>query len=118
VHYRPKPTGENPDPPRVLILNDLPRGFSQPGDPFDPIDALAADVIGAIKKRGELGFKDDDQLKHWLDEVQIPFDDALLQAALEQLEVAGLLSRPHRLREWATDPLPGYLDKPSWARGW
>ena len=55
MHYRPTPTVENPDPPRVLILNDLPRGFFQPGDPFDPIDALAADVIGAIKNEVNSG---------------------------------------------------------------
>jgi hypothetical protein len=38
--------------------------------------------------------------------------------ALQQLEVAGWLSRPHRLRERLSDPLPGYLDTPSWAKSW
>ena len=31
---RPRPTAEDPDPQRVLIMANLPRGFPQSGDPF------------------------------------------------------------------------------------
>jgi len=98
-------------------MSNLPRGFSQSGDLFDKIDALAADVIGTIKRRGDR-FDDDAQLEGWLDEDQIAWTPEDLRAAIEQLEVAGLLSRPHRMREFARDPLPGFLDTPSWARSW
>ena len=39
-----------------------------------------------------------------------------LRDALEQLEVSSWLSRPHRARDWPSDPLPGYLITPRWAR--
>jgi len=32
--------------------------------------------------------------------------------------ILGWLSRPHRDREWASNPLPGYLIAPSWTRDW
>jgi hypothetical protein len=38
-------------------------------------------------------------------------------SVLERLEVAGLLSRPHRERELG-GPLPGFLVSASWARSW
>ena len=114
---RSRPTVENPDPPRQLIMNNLPRGFSQASDPFDVIDGLDADVVTTIMKRGDK-FSSDEQLAEFLAVDQITCNVDQLRAAIEQLEVAGLLSRPHRLHEFARDPLPGYLSTPSWARSW
>jgi hypothetical protein len=39
---RPRPTSSNPNPQRVLIMANLPRGFPQSGDPFGDIDEVAA----------------------------------------------------------------------------
>ena len=71
-----------------------------------------------IKRRGQLGFDSVDQLTEWLAEEEISGTPEELCDALQQLEVAGWLSRPHRLRERLSDPLPGYLDTPSWAKSW
>jgi hypothetical protein len=114
---KPRPTVENPTPSRSLVMASLPGGFSQSSDRFDHIDGLAANVHASIKRRSDR-FENDDQPEQWLavDEVEYRAED--LQAALEQLELSGWLSRPHRLREWPSDPLPGYLITPRWDRGY
>jgi hypothetical protein len=58
-----------------------------------------------------------EQLEEWLAEDGVLWSGRELGDAVEQLEVAGLLSRPHRERELA-GPLPGYLITPSWDRGY
>jgi hypothetical protein len=108
-------TIEQPNPPRTLMMANLPAGFSQSSDRFDDIDGLAADVHASIKKRGDR-FDHDEQLEQWLAEAGISYEPEQLRDALEQLEVSGWLSRPHRNRDWPSDPLPGYLVPPSWAR--
>jgi hypothetical protein len=114
---KPRPTEEYPNPPRGFVLGNLPRGFSQSSDRFDHIDGLAADVHASIKRRDDR-FESDEQLVQWLTEDGIEWTVDALGGAVEQLEVAGWLSRPHRLRDFTRDPLPGYLDTPSWARSW
>jgi hypothetical protein len=111
---RPRPTGENPNPQRVLIMANLPAGYSQSGDRFSDIDELAAAIHACVRKSGD--FRSDDQLVEWLAEEEIGYEPERLRDALEQLEVSGWLSRPHRNRDWPSDPLPGYLIAPSWAR--
>ena len=111
---RPRPTSDNPDPQRVLIMANLPAGFAQSGDPFSDIDELAAAVHACIKSRGD-HFRSDEQLEEWLAEDGVLWSGRELSDAVEQLEVAGLLSRPHQERELG-GPLPGFLVSPSWAR--
>jgi hypothetical protein len=114
---KPRPTEEFPNPPRSLVMANLPRGLSQSGDRFDHIDSLAADVHASVKKRSDR-FESDEQLQQWLTEDGIEWTVDALRDAVEQLEVSGWLSRPHRSRDWHSDPLPGYLVSPSWMRGW
>jgi hypothetical protein len=78
---------------------------------------LAAEVHGAVKKRSD-SFESDEQLQQWLTEDGIEWTVDALRDAVEQLEGAGWLSRPHRSRDWHSDPLPGCLVSPSWMRGW
>ena len=54
----------------------------------------------------------------WLSEDEIGYSSQDLRDAFEQLEVSGWLSRPHRYRDWLSDPLPGYLIEPKWVRGY
>jgi hypothetical protein len=116
MRLRPRPTVDQPNPPRSLVLANLPRGFSQSGDRFSDIDSLAADVHGCIKRRGD-AFDSDEALEQWLAADGVLWSGREFSDAIEQLEVAGWLSRPHRARDWPSDPLPGYLIAPSWARG-
>jgi hypothetical protein len=115
--FRECPTEENPNPQRQLILNNLPRGFSQSGDKFDRIDAVTADIHASIKKRDQGGFDSDAQLEEWLAEDNITATPEELRDAILQLEIAGWVMRPHREREWGA-PLGGYLVSPSWMRTW
>jgi hypothetical protein len=55
---------------------------------------------------------------HAVPAASIPPCSIVWTTALQQLEVSGWLSRPDRDREWHSDPLPGYLILPSWARSW
>jgi hypothetical protein len=112
---KPRPTVENPNPPRTLMMANLPAGFSQSSDPFDRIDSLGADVHASIKKRG-YQFDSDEQLEEWLAADGVVWSGQELHDVLQQLEVSGWLSRPHRARDWPSDPLPGYLITPTWAR--
>jgi hypothetical protein len=116
---RPKarPTVENLTPPRSLVMASLPGSFSQSGDRFSDIDSLAADVHACIKRRGD-AFGSDPILVAWLAEDGISYEPEQLRDALEQLEVSSWLSRPHRARDWPSDPLPGYLIEPRWVRGY
>jgi hypothetical protein len=114
---RPRPTEEQPNPSRQLVLANLPAGFSHSSARFDRIDALAADVHACIKRRGDR-FDHDPQLTEWLAQDGVEWSGLELRDALQQLEISGLLSRPHRLRDWHSDPLPGYLVSPYWAPGW
>jgi len=112
---RPRPTSENPNPQRVLIMANLPAGYSQSGDRFSHIDELAAAIHACIRKRGD-HFQSDEQLEQWLAVDGVLWWGQEFSDAIEQLEVAGWLSRPHRSQDWPSDPLPGYLITPSWAR--
>ena len=59
-------------------------------------------------------FANDSEVEEFLAEDRITYSPEELRDAL-QLEVSGWLSRPHRMREWHTDPLPGHLVNASWA---
>ena len=114
---KPKPTVECPEPSQVLVMANLGAGFAQSSDAFNVTDGLAADVHGCIKRRGDR-FESDEQLETWLAEDSVLWSGHELSDAVQQLEVAGWLTRPHREREWSSGPLPGFLVSPSWARGW
>jgi hypothetical protein len=114
---KPKPTVECPEPSQVLVMVNPGAGFAQSSDAFNVTDGLAADVHGCIKRRGDR-FESDEQLETWLVEDSVLWSGHELSDAVEQLEVAGWLTRPHREREWSSGPLPGFLVSPSWARGW
>jgi len=65
---RPRPTIENPNPSRGLALVTFPSGYSHSEqDPFDSVDALAADVHITVKRRWD-SFVSDPQLEQWLAE--------------------------------------------------
>jgi hypothetical protein len=79
--------------------------------PFDDVDALAADVCLALKRRGDR-FDNDAQLTSWLDEDQVQWTEQSLAVALRQLEGLG---RVRRLRLDQFDPdwaLPGVYVEP------
>ena len=61
--------------------------------PFDDVDALAADICSAVKRRGE-EFESDEELRSYLDEDGIGYDPHSLAVALRQLEEIGRIARP------------------------
>ena len=63
---RPRPTAEDPDPQRVLIMANPPGGFPQSGDKFSAIDELAAALHACIQSRGD-HFRSDEQLEEQLE---------------------------------------------------
>jgi hypothetical protein len=78
---KPRPTVENPNPPRSLVMASLPGSFSQSGDQFSDIDSLAADVHACIKRRGD-AFGSDPILSAWLAEDGIRYEPEQLRDAL------------------------------------
>jgi hypothetical protein len=78
---------------------------------FDSIDALCADIAAVIKQHND-EFESEDQMRSWLDEGGIAYDERTLDMALGQLEGVGRLKRP-RQDHWREDlPLPGYWVPP------
>jgi hypothetical protein len=78
---KPRPTVENPNPPRSLVMASLPGSFSQSSDQFSDIDSLAADVHACIKRRGD-AFGSDPILSAWLAEDGIRYEPEQLRDAL------------------------------------
>jgi hypothetical protein len=73
---------------------------------YDDIDRLAADIAGVIKAHDE-EFGSEDQVRGWLDETGIAYDERTFTMALRQLEELGRVRRP-RQDHWRDDlPLPG-----------
>jgi hypothetical protein len=68
---------------------------------LDDVDALAADICSAVKRRGEQ-FDDEERLRSWLDEDGIDYDPQSLAVALRQLEELGRIVRP--VQEWSSVP--------------
>jgi hypothetical protein len=62
---------------------------------YDDIDRLAADIAGVIKAHDE-EFGSEDQVRGWLDETGIAYDDRAFVMALRQLEELGRVRGPGR----------------------
>ena len=78
---------------------------------FDAVDVLAADIAAVIKQHRD-EFESEDELRSWLDQDHVEYDERTLPLALGQLEFAAHLKRP-RQDHWRNDmPLPGYWGGP------
>ena len=61
---------------------------------FDETDDLAASISAVLRGRDELGYTSDDELKGWLTDAGIEFDEAQFNLAVGQLERLGRARLP------------------------
>jgi hypothetical protein len=78
---------------------------------FDAQDRLTADIADLIKQHGD-EFEIEAEVRSWLTEAGIEWDDRGFDLAIYELEIAGRLKRPRQDHWDEGRPLPGYWVPP------
>lgn len=61
---------------------------------YDVVDDLEASICEVLRSRGELGYTYEDELRQWLSDAGVEFDDRALGFALGHLGSLGGLQSP------------------------
>jgi hypothetical protein len=80
--------------------------------PFDEVHWLESEICRVVRGRDEIGYEDEEQLRGWLIEGGVEFDDRMLELALGNLLMAGRLQTPMPERWEGPGARPTWLVDP------